>query len=72
MSLLLAMWERPMSAWSFFDFAKLVILVAAFCAIVFIALKAMGINLPQWLIQMLVVVAVAFVAIVCLVLISSM
>ncbi len=69
---MLALWERPMAAWSFFDFAKLVIIVVAVCAIVYIAAKAMGWVIPQWLIQIAVVLAVAFVSIVALVLLASM
>ncbi len=42
---------------------KLAIIVAAVLAIAYIAMKAMGVNPPPWLMQMFWVVVVAFVAI---------
>jgi len=69
---LLALWDRPISSWGFVEFAKLIILVAAVCAVVFIGCKAMGWTPPPWLIQICVVVAVAFVAILAISILASM
>lgn len=52
------------AAWGFVDWAKAIVLVLAIVAIVYIATKAMGVPVPQWLVQICVVVLVAVVAIV--------
>lgn len=59
-------------SWSFIDIARVIIIVIAVCAVVFIACKAMGIQIPQWAIQIGVVVLVAFVAIVAISLLATM
>ncbi len=69
---LLALWERPISTWGFLDFAKLVIIIVAACAIVYVACKAMGWIIPRWLIDMVVILVVAICAIIALTLIGSM
>lgn len=50
-------------AWSLADVAVAVIVIAALAAIVFIALRAMHIEVPQWAMQVAGVLVVAFVCI---------
>lgn len=69
---ILAVWGDSLRTWSFVDFAKLVIIVIAVCAVVFVACRAMGVAVPQWLIQIGVIVVVAFVAIVAITMLASM
>lgn len=45
------------------DLAIAIVLIAAVIALVVIGLRALNIQLPQWLIQVLCVIAVAFVVI---------
>lgn len=45
---------------------KIAIIVAACVAILLVACRAMGVAIPQWVIQMLVIVAVAACAIIAL------
>ncbi len=71
-TVLFSAWEGSVRTWSFIDFAKLVIIVLAVCAVVFVACKAMGIAVPQWLIQIGVIVVVAAVAIVAISMLASM
>lgn len=72
MTMMLALWDRPIGAWGIVDFLKLVILIVACVAVAYIAFKAMGWTPPQWLVQMAIVVAVAFCAILAITLIASM
>ncbi len=69
--LLAAMADGPRS-WGFVDFAKAVIIVIAIVAVVYVACRAMGIAIPQWLIQIAVIVVVAFVAIFAISLLATM
>jgi len=69
---LLADWGGSIRTWSFIDFAKLVIIVIAVCAVVFVACKAMGVAVPSWLVQIGIIVVVAFVAIVAITMLASM
>lgn len=71
MTALVAAWDGIRS-WGFVDFAKVIIIIVAVCAVVFVACKAMGVSIPQWLIQIAVIVLVAFVAIVAITLLASM
>ena len=52
--------------------AKAIVIIAAVVAIVFIALKAMGLSLPTWAVQMLVIVLVAFCALVAIAVVASL
>ena len=70
--LVLAWLEGPVRTWSFLDFAKLVIIVLAVCAVVFVATKAMGVPIPPWLIQIALIVVIAFVAIIAISMLASM
>ncbi len=49
------------SGWSLIDILKGVIIIAAVCGIVFIALRVFGITLPVWLWQIVGIVAVCIV-----------
>ena len=40
------------------------IIVLAVCAVVYVATKAMGVSIPDWLVKIIVIVIVAAVAIV--------
>lgn len=50
-------------AWSFGEILVAVIVIAACVGIVWVALRAMGVQLPQWFVQILLIIAVAVVAI---------
>lgn len=49
-----------------------IVVIAAACAIVFIAVRAMGLEIPGWVVQMFWVIAIAFVAIFALRFVFSM
>ncbi len=49
--------------WSFGQILIAIIVIAGAIAITIIALRQFGMTLPQWLIQMLIVVAVVIVAV---------
>ncbi len=68
----LAAWEGNIRSWSFVDIAKLIIIVIAICAIVFVACRAMGIQVPQWLIQIGLIVVIAAAAIIGITLLASL
>lgn len=58
---------------SFVDLAILIIIVAGICAIVYVVLvKAMGVQIPSWFINILWIVLAVFVGIVAIKLIASM
>jgi uncharacterized membrane protein len=57
---------------SFGDLVILVIIVAAVFAVAWVALKQMGVQIPQWVTQILFILVVAFFAIVAIRLLLSM
>lgn len=61
--MLLAIFDGPLRAWGFVDFLVLIVIVAACIAIMYIALRQLGLTIPQWVIQVFWVVVVACVAI---------
>lgn len=67
-----ALWDKPMAAWGVFDFFKLVILIAAGIAIIWIALKALKVTIPEWAVQMFWVVLIAVAALIALNLVASL
>lgn len=58
--------------WSLGEVAMLVIVLAAIVAVVFIAVRAMNIPVPQWVIHIGMVLAIAFVAILAVRVLMSM
>jgi hypothetical protein len=61
-----------MENWSWVAIAKAVIVLAAIIAIVLVAVRAMGLRIPEWAIHCLWIVAIVFVALVCLHIIASL
>jgi hypothetical protein len=55
---------QSIRTWTLADIGIAVIFVAALVAIVFVALNAMKIQIPQWALQVAGIVAVAFVCII--------
>ncbi len=51
------------AGYSFIHIATIVVVVLAVIAVVYVATKAMGVPIPQWLIQIIVICVVAAVAI---------
>ncbi len=52
-----------MKNWTFMQWVIAVIIVAAAVAILFVALPAMGIVIPQWVVSIFWIVLIAFVAV---------
>jgi len=50
-------------AWSFGDIMIAVVIVAAIIGVVYVACRAFGVAIPQWLIQIVLICIVAAVAI---------
>lgn len=50
--------------WTFGELAIALVIVLAVIAVVYVATKAFGIPIPQWLIQIVAIVVVAAVAII--------
>lgn len=58
--------------WSIVDMAIAVVIIAAVCGLVFIALRQFGIAIPGWVSQVIWIVVAAFVIIFAIRLIASM
>ena len=69
---MLALWTGPISTWGIADFLILVVIVAACCAVTWIALKQFQVQIPPWAIQVFWVVVVAFVVIFAIRLLTSL
>lgn len=52
------------TAWGFGEWMVAIVIIAAVFAVVYIATQAMGIVIPRWVLNILGVVAIAFVAII--------
>lgn len=63
MSELLAQVARPVGGWSFGQILIAIVIIAACVAIVYVALRQFGIAIPQWVIHIFWICAVAVVAI---------
>jgi hypothetical protein len=59
-------------AWTLTDWVVAIIIVAAVVAILYVALQAMGITLPEWFKRIAIIVVVAIVAILAIKLILSL
>ncbi len=59
-------------SYSFVEIARAAVIIAALVAVVLIAMKGMGVALPQWAIHIIVVVVIAFVAVVAIGFLESM
>ena len=53
----------PVSTWGFGDWIIAIIIVCACIGILYIALRQFGIEIPQWLVRIIVICIVAVVAI---------
>lgn len=65
MNVLLAQYREAggPSSWSFVHIAVVIVIVAAVCGVVMIALRKFGVQIPDWLWQIIVICVVAAVAI---------
>ncbi len=59
-------------AWSLAELLVAVIVIAALCAIVYVAVRAMGVEFPAWAVQILWIVVIAAVAILAIRLVLSL
>ncbi len=59
-------------AWSIGSIAIAIVIVAAVCALVFVALRQFGIAIPGWVVQIFWILVVAFVVIAAIRLLLSM
>ena len=62
----------PIGQWSIVEFIIAAIIVIAVIAVLFIYLRAQGVTLPPWIIQIFWVVVAAFVAIIAIRFLMSM
>ena len=62
---------NPFAGWSFVRILCVLILVAACVAIACVALNAIGIGIPPWVIMILWIIGIAFVAIMAIKLLAS-
>lgn len=58
--------------WSLVDMAIAVVVIAALCALVFVALRQFGVAIPGWVMNVVWIIVVAFVVIFAIRLIASM
>lgn len=65
---------RPVfwAGWGFTEILIAIIVIAAAVAIMYVALRQFGIQIPQWVIQIFWIVVVAFVAIVAIRIVMSL
>lgn len=61
-----SLFAQALAGYSWFTVIKIGVIIAAACMIVYIGLRWMGVNIPQPLLQMLGVVAIAAVILICL------
>ena len=54
---------QPVATWSFGDWIIAIIIVAACIGILYVALRQFGIEIPQWLMRIIMICIVAVVAI---------
>lgn len=66
------MFAQLLRAWSIGDIAIAVVVIAAIVALVYVALRQFGVSIPAWVIQILWIIAVAFVVIFAIRLVMSM
>jgi hypothetical protein len=60
-----------LAGWSLANMLIAIVVIAACVALVYVALKQFGIQIPQWVIQCFWIVVVAFVIIACIRLVLS-
>lgn len=72
MTSVLALFNGPIGGWGIIDFLILVVIICGAIALVVIALRALEITIPPWLIQVGKVVAVVVVIILAIKIIASL
>jgi hypothetical protein len=60
------------AGFSLVQLAILIVVIAAVCALVYIALRQFGVGIPAWVVQVFWIIAVAFVVILAIKLVASM
>lgn len=68
---LLAQVAHPVGGWSLGQILIAIVIVAACVALVYVALRQFGVNIPNWVVQCFWIVVVAFVVILCIRLVLS-
>lgn len=58
-----ALFNGPMHAWGFVDFLIFIVIVAACIALMYVALRQFGVQIPPWVMQVFWIVVVAVVVI---------
>lgn len=61
-----------LGGYSLGEIAKAIIIILAVVAIVYVACKAMGVEVPPWLVQIIVIVVIAIIAIVAISIVLSL
>ncbi len=69
---MIALWQTHYSGWGWADWFILIIVVAACCGIVGVALRVFGVVIPEWVQRILWIVACAVLAILAIRLIASL
>lgn len=64
--------EMMVGGWSITQIAIAIVIIAGICALVFVALRAMGVQLPQWFITVLLIVLVVIVVCVAIKFVGSL
>ena len=54
---------QPVATWTFGDWIIAIIIIAACLGVLYIALRQFGVEIPQWLIRIVMICVVALVAI---------
>ena len=60
------------AGWSIIQILTAVIVIAAVAAIVSVAVRAMGVAIPDWVVKILWIVAIAFVALIAIRIVLSL
>jgi hypothetical protein len=69
---LLALWQNPPGQWNFADYAVVFVVFCGLAGIALIVLRNSGVQVPQWVWQIIGLVALIIVAILAIRLIASL
>lgn len=69
---LFALWQGPVATWGIADIAIAIVVIAAICALVYVALKQFGVSIPEWVKHVAWILVVAFVIIMAIRIVAGM
>lgn len=69
---LFALWAGPIGTWGFADYAVALVILAGIVAAVAIGVKALGLQVPTWVVQLFWVVVIVFCVVAVIRLLASM